>query len=284
MVTVGIVGGGGGGNAVLRSLHDLADVSVIGISDLNENALGVVYARSIGVDYYRDFHDLLQKDPDMVIEVTGISEVRDLIHSSKNERTRMVGSDVAKLIIEMFDAKEQMISDLNEQSRQLAAMAQQLSATVQQFAATAQEMAAGAESLAEQCKHLGTNTDTTKHSLSETGEILNFIKHVATESKLLGLNAAIEAARAGDSGRGFTVVADEIRKLADDSGHSVSQIGKILQHIEESVNSILGGIKEISLVSEHQAAATEEMASSLDELGRLAIALKDVAEKIATVD
>jgi methyl-accepting chemotaxis protein len=284
MISVGVIGCGIGGNAVLRSIHNLSDVSMIGVSDLNERAPGVVYAHSIGVDYYRDFQELLQKDPDLVIEVTGISEVRERIHSSKSEHTRLVGSDVAKLIIGMFDDKEQMISDLNEQSRQLAAMAQQLSATVQQFSATAQEMAAGAENLADQCKHLGTDTDTTKHSLSETSEILNFIKHVATETKLLGLNAAIEAARAGDSGRGFAVVADEIGKLADNSAVSVSQIGKILQHIEESVNSILGGIREISLVSDHQASATEEMASSLDELGRLAINLKDVAEKIAVVD
>ena len=98
------------------------------------------------------------------------------------------------------------------------------------------------------------------------------------------MNAAIEAAHAGDAGRGLAVVADEIRKLADNSALSVSQIGKILQHIEESVNRILGGIREISLVSGHQAMATEEMASSLDELGRLAIGLKDVAEKIAAVD
>jgi methyl-accepting chemotaxis protein len=284
MIRVGIIGCGVGGNAVLRSIHNLTDVNVIGVSDLNESALGVAYALSIGVDYYRDFQELLQKDPDLIIEVTGVAEVREQIHNSKSERTRLVGSDVAKLIIDMFDAKEQMISDLNEQSRQLAAMAQQLSATVQQFTATAQEMAAGAENLAEQCKHLGTNTDTTKHNLSETSEILNFIKHVATETKLLGLNAAIEAARAGDSGRGFAVVADEISKLADNSALSVSQIGKIVQHIEESVNSILGGIREISLVSDHQASATEEMAASLDELGRLAINLKDVAEKIAAVD
>jgi methyl-accepting chemotaxis protein len=284
MIRIGIVGGGIGGNAVLRSIHDLTDVSVIGISDLAESAPGVVYALSIGVNYYRDFQELLRKDPDMIIEVTGNDEVRERIRNSKSEQTTLVESDVAKLIMDMFDDKERMISDLNEQSRQLAAMAQQLSATVQQFTATAEEMAAGAENLAEQCKHLGTNTDTTKQSLSETSEILNFIKHVATETKLLGLNAAIEAARAGDAGRGFAVVADEIRKLADNSALSVSQIGKILQHIEESVNRILGGIREISLVSEHQAAATEEMASSLDELGRLAIDLKDVAEKIAAVD
>jgi methyl-accepting chemotaxis protein len=284
MISIGIVGCGIGGNAALRSIHNLTDVNVIGVSDLNESAPGVVYAFSIGVGYYPDLQELLRKDPDMIIEMTGNGKVREQIRSSKSEQTTLVESNVAKLIIDMFDAKERMISDLNEQSRELAAMAQQLSATVQQFTATAEEMAAGAENLAEQCKHLGTNTDTTKQSLSETSEILNFIKHVATETKLLGLNAAIEAARAGDAGRGFAVVADEIRKLADNSALSVSQIGKILQHIEESVNRILGGIREISLVSGQQAMATDEMASSLDELGRLAIGLKDVAEKIAAVD
>jgi methyl-accepting chemotaxis protein len=284
MIRIGIIGAGIGGNAVLRSIYRLADVNVIGISDLNETAVGVIYAHSIGVGYYRDFQELLQQDPDMIFEVTGSAEVEAQIRSKKNDRTMLIESDVAKLIMNMFEAKEGMVAGLHDESVQLAAMAQQLSATVQQFTASAEEMAAGAENLSDQCTHLSTNTGATKKSLAETSDILSFIKHVATETKLLGLNAAIEAARAGDAGRGFTVVADEIRKLADNSALSVSQIGKILQHIEESVNSILGGIREISLVSGNQAAATEEMASSLDELGRLAINLKDVAEKIASVN
>jgi methyl-accepting chemotaxis protein len=282
MIRVGIVGGGSGGNAVLRSIHNLTDVSVIGISDLNQNALGVVYAHSIGVDYYRDFQSLLRKNPDLVFELTGNDEVRKKIAGSKNEHTTVVESNVAKLIIKMLDAEEIMISDLYEQSRQLAAMAQALSATVQQFEASAQELAGGAENLADQCKHLGINADTTKQNLSKTDEILRFIKSVATETKLLGLNAAIEAARAGDAGRGFTVVADEIRKLAGNSAASVSQIGSMLQNIEGSANDILSGIGEIALVSEHQAAAAEEMASSLDELGRLSVVLKNVADKLSS--
>ncbi len=62
MISIGIVGGGSGGNAVLKAVHGLTDVSVIGISDLNRNALGVVYALSVGVDYFRDFRELLQKN------------------------------------------------------------------------------------------------------------------------------------------------------------------------------------------------------------------------------
>ena len=271
-------------NAVLKAVHGLTDVSVVGISDLNRNALGVVYALSVGVDYFRDFQELLRKNPDMIIEVTGNAGVREQIRCDKSEHSMLVESDVAKLIMDMFEDKERMIGNLNDQSKQLAAMAQQLSATVQQFAAAGQELAAGAENLAEQCKNLGTSTGTTKQSLSETGDILKFIKRVATETKLLGLNAAIESARAGDAGKGFTIVADEIRKLADNSALSVSQVGTILKNIESSANSSLGDIREIALVSEHQAAATQEMASSLDELGRLAIDLKEVAENITSVN
>ena len=150
MISIGIVGGGSGGNAVLRAIHGLTDVSVIGISDLNRNALG----GSLRPQYRRG---LLPGFPGTAAEKSGYDhrshgQRRSAGTDSPRQRAStamLVESDVAKLIMDMFDAKERMIGDLNEQSRQLAAMAQQLSATVQQFAAAAQELAAGAENLAE---------------------------------------------------------------------------------------------------------------------------------------
>lgn len=71
--------------------------------------------------------------------------------------------------------------------------------------------------------------------------MLNFIKKVAAQTKLLGLNAAIEAARAGEHGRGFTVVANEVRRLAEDSAESAEQISAILNNIEKSVGEIIVG-------------------------------------------
>ncbi|MGB9791259.1 MAG: methyl-accepting chemotaxis protein [Thermacetogeniaceae bacterium] len=160
-------------------------------------------------------------------------------------------------------------------------MADQLNKSVKEIAATAQELAAGAESLAAQGKRLENIADTAKQHVMEIGEVLEFIKKVATETKLLGLNAALEAARAGEHGRGFTVVADEVRKLAENSAVSAEKIGKILRNIEKSVSGILAEVNETAGVSERQAASTEQMAATIEQLGSLADNLKDMAEKLA---
>ena len=73
-------------------------------------------------------------------------------------------------------------------------------------------------------------------SIKEVTEIINFIGNIAAQTNLLALNAAIEAARAGDAGKGFVVVADSIRKLADDVKGAVNNIDKIISDITEAID------------------------------------------------
>lgn len=75
------------------------------------------------------------------------------------------------------------------------------------------------------------------------GEILNVINDIAEQTNLLSLNASIEAARAGESGRGFMVVAEEIRKLAEMSLQSASKIGEMIQHIQDKTNQTADTVK-----------------------------------------
>lgn len=281
---IAIVGAGRGGRSILSATYGLPDVNVVGISDLDENTPGMVLARELGVKTFTDCLDMLKlREPDIIIEATGVAKVQKMLHENKPEETTIIDASAALLMMIMVEAKEGMIKELHAQAQQLAAMSDDLNRNVKQIGATAKELAEGAENLAAQGKTLGDVADTAKDHVTATGEVLNFIKKVATQTKLLGLNAAIEAARAGEHGRGFAVVADEVRKLAEDSAVSAEQIGSILGNIEKSVGEIIFGVNETAGVSAGQAAATEQVAETITQLGRLAGELEKVAHSLASL-
>ncbi|HBW37142.1 methyl-accepting chemotaxis protein [Desulfosporosinus sp. BICA1-9] len=145
-----------------------------------------------------------------------------------------------------------------------------------------QQIAAVAEELSATGQQLGIISQDTKSQVDETDTIIGVIRKIAAQTNLLGLNAAIEAARVGVHGRGFSVVADEVRKLAQTSSDSTKNIKNTLDKIQIAVEQINAAVKEMAIVSDHQAIALTEITPSVNELSELSDSIVKLAKDLTT--
>ena len=110
----------------------------------------------------------------------------------------------------------------------------------------------------------------------QIGEIVEFISNISDQTNLLALNAAIEAARAGEAGRGFSVVADEIRELAEESSGATERITKIINEIQSEVE------KAVSRMDEN-ADTVEESVDAINSTERVFDQIEDASEQFRTI-
>ncbi len=157
-------------------------------------------------------------------------------------------------------ALKQGVNDLNDQIQALNALSLNLAEAGTAFSHNVDSIASAVNELNENAKALV--------------EINNLVGEVAAQTNLLGLNAAIEAARAGELGRGFGVVADEIRRLSQTVKESSKQVRDNVGEITSQISHIQQSLQESMAASEEQAAQLEELSATVTHVKGTSEALK----------
>jgi uncharacterized protein YoxC len=214
--------------------------------------------------------DLRVKYGDDVVDM-----VKDCLRSGKNQKGNLpasvLGTEMTIRVVPIKNSKGKIIGTISnginvEDTGKLVANIDEISQSLAQVSIGVNELAGSATELARTAQNTMEQAQITMENSKKTTGALDIIKSIADQTNLLGLNAAIESARAGEHGRGFNVVSSEIRKLANQSKEATKSIKDIVENMNQSVNGITEKITESASVSEEQAAAIEEISATIETI------------------
>jgi len=147
--------------------------------------------------------------------------------------------------------------------------AHRINDSISNIAASIEELNASQQELAASMFEVAKLSGKASEDVNNTNNILDVIRQIASQTNLLGLNAAIEAARAGELGRGFAVVADEVRKLSVQSTDSTKNISVMLGQMKSSMDTVICNTQQTATITQEQTKATQSITVMITELQQI---------------
>ncbi len=256
---------------------------------------------------------LLEKNQQTVQTVISASKQLDIA----SEKVSAVSLQTKQTVDEQHQKTEEIATAMNEMTATVQEVANHATNTADRTQQGHNEAKAGNQIISltiESINQLSNNIQSAEHVVKDLeqdsqaiGSVLDVIQGIAEQTNLLALNAAIEAARAGEQGRGFAVVADEVRTLASKTQESTSQIHAMIEKLQRgtsksalamdesssyanktaleavdgqtAMENIVNSITEISEMTTHIASATEEQSMVAEEINRNIIQISDYTKE-----
>ncbi|HUW63405.1 MAG TPA: methyl-accepting chemotaxis protein [Spirochaetia bacterium] len=171
------------------------------------------------------------------------------------------------------------VTSLMEKQQDMRIHSEALTASFSQLSEASDQIASSATTLADRSSSMEKTVNSILQNVGSVEEAIKLIQDVSDRTHLLGLNAAIEAARAGELGRGFNVVAGEIRKLASTVRDNVKTISTSLSEMAMDVKKSATDVSQLTIVAHDQAVVTEQMSATMHQLGENVSALEVMSKE-----
>lgn len=203
---------------------------------------------------------------------------RDVTKGSTNSETfaRALSGDALRQAEELavtlnsVQVMTDSIQRVAEAAREAESVARDASQIAQKGGEAVENTVAGILEIRETVAETTRKVKRLAESSQEINSIIALVSQIASRTNLLALNASIEAARAGEAGRGFAIVADEVRQLADKSAKSLKEIEQIVMQIQSETSSVMMAMEEGTQQVIHQTKLAEEAKKSLDNIIQVA--------------
>ncbi|WP_442956669.1 methyl-accepting chemotaxis protein [Propionivibrio sp.] len=268
-------------DAILRlmnELGDLADGDLTVMATVSEDITGAI-ADSINYTV-EELRVLVGRINDAAGRVTSATEIaqqtsEELLDAAERQSREI--QEAGHSVLEMASS----MTRVSGEADQSAQVARQSLAAAGKGTQAVQDSIKGMNEIREQIQETSKRIKRLGESSQEIGEIVELISDITEQTNVLALNAAIQAASAGDAGRGFTVVAEEVQRLAERSAEATKQIAAIVKTIQTDTQGAVSAMEESTRGVVEGAKLSDAAGQALAEIGHVSQSLAELIENIS---